>query len=344
MLGVTVVLVVVVGLVVLVSRPSDGSVQSPGPAQGGGVFDNDGTVPCWDFGCGGFDPVTVAPGVDDFYVGPASLGAPRISGWMWNSLLRCAELDASGTCTRIEGLGLVALVNYGSGEADQVQVGTTFGANVTLDDYAVRLGGQLLKRNTAARTPTIVRGHNAVLFDDNGQYPGVLWEERPGVLVWVAVPPSRQGELAAIAEAVVLQPGPSTMPGQIVVPTTGEPWPAKSNNASGLTIARFSGKECVGWGYIEKCSERIEDRTYSAHVASAVYIAGSVPTDVERVRVQPESGEPVEVTPFEYGGFSSRYYQVTLPPDTVASVDWLRADGSVIATYQPSGSAIHGIE
>ena len=44
-----------------------------------------------------------------------------------------------------------------------------------------------------------VRGHTAVLFEDNGQYPAVMWEERPGVLVWVAVPSSRQAELMSIA-------------------------------------------------------------------------------------------------------------------------------------------------
>jgi hypothetical protein len=240
----------------------------------------------------------------------------------------------------MEGLGIVALVNYGSGQADQVQVGTTFGAHVTLEEYATMLGP--MKPAAPTPAPSTVRGHSAVLFEDNGQYPAVMWEERPGVLVWVAVPPSREAELTSIAEAVVLQKGPSTIPGRLLVPNTGEPWRARNNNGTGLIVARFSGKECVGWGYIDKCSDRIEDRTFSAHFPSAVYIAGSVPTEVERVRVRPESGDPVEVTPFAYGGSFSRFYQVTLPPDTVASVDWLGADGSAIATYQPSGGAIVG--
>jgi hypothetical protein len=146
--------------------------------------------------------------------------------------------------------------------------------------------------------------------------------------------------LLSIAETVVLQKGPSTIPGRLLVPNTGGPWRGADTTSMGLVIAKFSGKECVGWGGINKCSDRIEDRTFAAHFPSAVYIAGSVPTEVKRVRVQPETGDPVEVTPFAYGGLSSRFYQVTLPPDTVASVAWLGADGSVIATYQPSGGAI----
>jgi|GEM_PF-3070628 len=322
-------------------RPSSDSVGSPGPVQDSVAFDNDGTVPCRDFGCGQFDAIEVVPGVDDFYVGPASLGDPHISQSMWDSLIRCSELDASGACARIEGIGIVALVNYGTGQADQVQVGTTFGAHVTLEEYALNLGSGL-QTTRPATTSTVVRGHTALLFEDNGQYPAVMWEERPGVLVWVAVPPTRQSELASIAETVVLQRGPSTIPGRVLVPNTGEPWRAQDNTGSGLVIAQFSGKDCVGWGGINKCSDRIEDRTFAAHFPSAVYIAGSVPIDVGRVRVQPEIGDPVEVTPFAYGGSSSRFYQVTLPPETVASVDWLGADGNVIATYQPAGESVVG--
>ena len=322
--------------------PASGPLESPEPTQDSVAFDNDGTVPCADFGCGQFDAIPVAPGVDDFYVGPASLGDPHISESIWNGLIRCTELDTSGDCARLEGLGIVALVDYGSGQADQVQIGTTFGAHVTLEEYATMLGPMQPAAPTPA--PSTVRGHSAVLFEDNSQYPAVMWEERPGVLVWVAVPPSRQAELTSIAEAVVLQKGPSTIPGRLLVPNTGEPWRARNNNGTGLIVAKFSGKECVGWGYIDKCSDRIEDRTFAAHFPSAVYIAGSVPSEVESVRVRPESGDPVEVTPFAYGGSSSRFYQVTLPPDTVATVDWLGADGNVIATYQPSGGAIVGSE
>jgi hypothetical protein len=337
-LGIAAIALVLAGLVAIARRPADTAVGDPiGGQNASAGIDNDGTVPCGDFGCGQFDPIAVAPGIDDFYVGPASLGDPLVSGQFWDAALRCTELDAAATtCTKIEGLGIVALVSYGTGAADQIQVGTTFGASVTIEQYAADLGPTQPDSSPTALAPTTVRGHAAVLFNDNAQYPAVLWEERPGVIVWVAVPPSRQAELGSLAEAVVVQTGPASIPGRLVVPNTGGPWTAPDNNGSALLIARFQGAECVGWGYIDKCRDGIADRTFVIPSEDSVVVAGSVPPDVDRVLVVPQSGQPIVITPFSYAGFTSRYYQTTLSNDHAQSVKWLAVDGTVLATYEVS--------
>jgi|GEM_PF-5181100 len=344
-LGITVAAVMIVGLVAVSGRSEGNSVGNPLEDFG---FDNDGTVPCGDYGCGQFDPIGVAPGADDFYVGPASLGDPLISAQFWNGTIRCAELDAAGsTCTRVEGLGGSALVTYGDGN-DQIRVGTTFSPNISIEEYA---GGRTISQ--ASPTPhvsaTTVRGHPAVSFSEAQEKPttptaGLMWEERAGVIAWVTVPASRQAELPAIAEGLQTYVGPPSIPGRLVVPNTGVPWGVgvSGNNGSGLLIARFQGKECVAWGYIDTCGGGIEDRTFVHRLGSATAVAGSVPPEVTRVRVLPEFGEPVETAPFSYAGFTSRFYQATLQQDYAASVEWLTADGTVVSTYEVDNDSAAG--
>ena len=68
-------------------------------------------------------------------------------------------------------------------------------------------------------------------------------------------------------------------------------------------------------------------------LGSTTAIAGWVP-EVDRIRMVPEFGAPIEAAPFSYAGFTSRFYQATLPQDYTASVEWLATDGSIIATYE----------
>lgn len=328
-LALAVMALMVVGLVAISGRSADNSVGNQLDQLG---FDNDGTTPCGDFGCGQFDSIAVAPGVNDFYVGPASLGDPLISGQFWTAALRCVQVDASArTCTEVEGLRSVPLVTYEASGGGQIQVGTTFGGSISLEDYAATFLGSL-NGDRAAVTPTTVRGHPAVSFMADQSSPALMWEERSGVVVWVTVPPSRQSELTSLAEHIELQPGPSSMPGVLVVPNRQRG--GDTDNVGDLVIARFQGAECVGWGYIDRCKEGIDDRTFINRVfqGDSTIVAGAVPPQVDRVRIRPEFGEPVDVTPFSFAGFTSRYYTATLPGDFVDSVEWLAASGAVLAT------------
>jgi hypothetical protein len=345
-LGIVTVAVVVVGLVAISAQSGGRSVGNQFDSQLEDLgFDNDGTIPCGDFGCGQFDPIAVAPGVDDFYVGPASLGDPLISSQYWNATLRCAELDPAGaTCTRIEGLGGTALVTYGDG-VDQIQVGTTFSPNLSAEAYAKNRSISTSSPEGAA-TATTVRGHPAFSFAEPQQppspiSPGLMWEERPNVIVWVTVPASRAAELSTIAEGLQTYVGPTSIPGRLVVPNTGVPWGVgvSGNNGSGLVIARFQGTECVAWGYIDSCDDSIESRTFVNPIGDATAVAGAVPPEVDAVRVNPQFGQPVVVTPFSYAGFSARFYQADLPQDFAQSVEWLAADGRVIDTYKLDAEA-----
>jgi hypothetical protein len=345
-LGIVTVALVVVGLVAVSGRSGGNSVGNQLDQQLADLgFDNDGTVPCADFGCGQFDPIPVAPGVDDFYIGPASLGDPLISSQFWNAALRCNQLDAAGTtCTAIEGLGFGPLVTYGAAGPGQVQVGTTFGTALSLDDYAALLGAGSPTTGVSAESATTVRGHPAVALKIENASPGLMWEERPGVIVWVVVPSPRERELASLAEGVQRQVGPSSIPGRLVVPNTGVPWrfDPSGNNGSGLVVARFQGTECVAWGYIDSCDDGIEHRTFVSQIGDATIVAGAVPTNVDAIRVTPQFGQPVVVKPFSYGGFSARFYQASLPQDFAQSVDWLTADGSVIDRYEIDSDAQGG--
>jgi hypothetical protein len=348
-LGIVTVALVVVGLVAVSARSSGGAVGNQiDPELEDLGFDNDGTIPCMDAGCGQFDPVAVAPGVDDFYVGPASLGDPLISSQYWNAALRCAELDQAGTtCTRIEGLAGTALVTYGEG-VDQIQVGTTFSPNLSVEAYATNRSIGIASPDGEA-TATTVRGHPAFSLAEpqkspTAVSPGLMWEERPGVIVWVTVPASRAAELPAIAESLQKYAGPTSIPGRLVVPNTGVPWGVaiSGNNGSGLVAARFHGTECVAWGYIDSCDASIESRTFVNPLGDATAVAGAVPPDVDAVRVNPQFGDPVVVTPFSYAGFSARFYQATLTQDFAQSVEWLAADGTVIDSYEIEAEAAAG--
>jgi hypothetical protein len=202
---------------------------------------------------------------------------------------------------------------------------------MSIADYAQIISGSLSGNNPPI-TSTSVRGHAAVSFSANTTLPALMWEERPGVIVWVTVSPSRQAELPSLAEAVVAQSGPASIPGRLVVPNTGSPWTAHGNTGSALVIARFQGAECVGWGFIDKCRPAIDDRTFINRVGDSTTVAGSVPPEVDRVRILPQFREPIDVVPFSYAGYTSRYYSASLPQDFAGSVEWLDATGTVLAT------------
>ncbi len=177
--------------------------------------------------CSPYAPLPVADGVSDFYVGPADLGTPVVALHDFVPLVRCAELDPSATvCNRLEGFAGVALTRYPSevtvdttgvelNHAPDVEIGTTF-TEITPLQYA----GEWVSKMAAGGNieEVVVRGNPAIIINEfASRY--VVWNERPGVLVWVKAANDAQGDLLAIAEGVRRVPGQTTLPGLSAFPT-----------------------------------------------------------------------------------------------------------------------------
>ena len=293
--------------------------------------------------CLGLDRLPVVAGASDFYIGPSSLGTPTMNLSLFEQIARCTELTADGSsCAQLEGLAGVGLVDYAGDAASTpdtversqtsylVTIGTTF-TGVTPAEYAEQWPG--LKADTIpAAEPTTVRGHDALEFYETVGRPAVVWQERPGVLVWVAVPPEREAELLAIAEGVQRVPGPTDIPWVQVVPEPGVAFDASNNNAEGMVVGRRGSLECVGLGYLASCGTDIASRMF---VAGGM-VATATPPEVAQVRVTFSSGSSL-VEPEAKDGFTSRFVRVSVPdPATVELVEWLGADGTVIASTVPN--------
>ncbi|MFT3852626.1 MAG: hypothetical protein QM733_07815 [Ilumatobacteraceae bacterium] len=304
-----------------------------GPADGADV------LTCDDGGCHGFDRLPVLDGAADYYVGPASLGSPSVDSRFIEQTLRCVELNATfDGCTKVEGMAIVAAVSYddvSSGTTVDttnrpessywVSIGTTF-VDSSIEDYA----RELATPGTSAVAATLSDGRPALTMDVS-MSPAIMWQARPGVVAWVTVPPERAGELAAIAVGVRRVAGPATIADRVVVPGTGPAFAGGSNNGAGLLVGRLGGDECVGLGYVDGCGQDIAARTFVRSAVDGVAVTGAVPPQVSTVRVTPQFGQPQVIEPLPFADYQSRFFAVDLSQDAVVRVEWLDADGTVLA-------------
>lgn len=311
----------------------------------------DGSDASGDQAVGGVDVVagelTVAPGVTDYYVGPESLGEPDVDEDLFD-LIRCTELDADGTCTAVQGPAWIPFVTHGRPLADSstpvepddslpvddfdtVTVETVF-SDVTAAEYAADAG-----RLGEMAVPVTVRGHAGLTFNGVAQ-SFVVWPERPGVLVAVGVAPDRADEAPAIAAAVRLVDGPTAIPDEVVIPGTRSF--RSGNSADGLVVTHADdGTECVGMRFFEqdgRCPASIESLTWLDGSIEPLppaeqAVVGAVPSEVTSVRVTPYGAEPITADTFAYADYSHRFFRVPVPPSVAVAVEWLAADGSVIA-------------
>jgi hypothetical protein len=268
----------------------------------------------------------LVPGVGDFYAGPESLGEPSIDMSTFATIVRCTELDPDATrCAAIEGMAGVGPLTYPSADGT-VDVGTTW-AEVTPLEYAESWGPT---QGDGPTSPTTVRGHDAIRYLDEDR-PALVWQERPGVLVWVAVSANREDELTTIAENIRLLPGPESITWAFVVPGTGERYDASDNNGDGLLVVRDGARECFGWGYVIACPDAPFSNTFMHELDGRRTITGTVPPDVERVRLSFPSGNPVEVEPFAVNGITMHFFEVSIGDAYVTGMEWLDGDGTVVA-------------
>jgi len=301
------------------------------------------SVPCFDINCAPLDRLPVVAGAADFYVGPESLGTAVVNQEMLDQvgIIRCLELTADGSaCQRIEGIAGVGLVTYPTNIAapstvagDQavttldIEVGTTF-ADVSPAEYANTLGG--IPDEANATSPMVVRGHDGIQYHYAG-HTYVVWQEQPGVLVWVAVPDEMADQLSTIADGVRRPTGPASIPYIVVVTPLASPWDAHDNNGDGLVYARVGGKLQVGIDYIDYtgASSAVVARQ-NPGVDGELVIGGAAPVDATQVRITTAGNPPVIVDTVAFAGApEARFFMANLPggPGSV-SIDWLAADGS----------------
>lgn len=298
---------------------------------------------CTDVGCAGFDPLPVTAGAADFYVGPEELGDPTINSDLFGTLTRCVALSADlGSCDRIEGIAGVSLVSYpldaaaggtepGSSNRE-IEIGTTF-TELDPATYATLWGPS---QADGPQTDTTVRGHPAIRYLDEA-FPSVVWQERPGVLVWVSVPVERAADLMAIAEGVRSIAGPPTIPNRVVVTELAEPWDASDNNGDGLIVATSDGLECVGLDYVDTCGTDIEARSIvRMHSDGTTSVAGSVPAHVATVRIGVTGSEPIEIETIAFADSPSRFYSAVIPAGAVEQVIWLDDARTEVGRYSPA--------
>jgi len=308
--------------------------------------------PCNEQGCSDFDPLPVASGVSDFYVGPASLGDPVIALDHFDQLTRCTELSADfTTCVKIEGIAGVPTVAYpavgdvaatsdpgdgfDSSPDTTVLIGTTFG-DIAPPGYAAIWGPT---QGDGPQEATTVRGHDAIRYLNEAS-PALVWQERPGVLVWVVVPPNREDELVDIAENLQRIDGPTTIPYRVTVPELSTEWDMWDNDGNGLISARSQGVACVGLDYVDTCGTDIADRTIiRTRTEGVVRVAGSTPSDIASVRIDVAGGEAVGVETIAFADSASRYFSTVLDPDIgpITEVTWLAADGEIATLMSVPG-------
>lgn len=308
------------------------------------------TISCDDSGCHGWNQLAVVPGATDFYVGPESLGEPKVNLNLFESFTRCAELDPSFTkCAKVEGIAGIGLVDYPVDRAVTVDtvhrselsyaihVDTTF---TDIDALQFARDWRYLGAGQSVITDVTVRGQRGQSYLNNYGLPAVTWPERPGVLVTVSVPPEQESELIAIAEGVRVRVGPTTIPDRVVV--GGGRWLAGSNDATGSIVGRLGDLECFGYQYVDSCGQTIDGRTKVINSSSAA-IFGSTPAEVLAVQVTMADGSTQKIDTTTFAHYHSRFYQAAFTGGQIARVEWLDNSEMAIAALDiappPPGSA-----
>jgi hypothetical protein len=325
---------VVVGVIALRARSSE---IVPGSGR-----DDSPTPTCDDYGCHGFDDLAVVAGASDYYTGPASLGSPHTNMANYTSVVRCATFNADGrACATLQGMNGVALVWYGtdhsgpSVESSRIEIYTTF-TNANASDYA-----NAWSFSTRAPSAVVVRGQPAVHYTDGYGSDAVSWQERPGVIVTVSVPPAMDDQLLAIADSVQRLNGPTTIPSRVIVPTNSfRSQHVGNNDPAGLVVGRLHGIECISAGIDPTgCGQDISDLTFAFGpgtntdlTSTSTEIMGAVPTAVATVRITTKNQGTITATPASFSGYTHRFYDVTITASFVLAVDWLDATGATIAT------------
>ena len=297
-------------------------------------------------GCNPYVDLAVTGGASDFYVGPERLGTPQVALSLFDRLIRCAQLDEAGTaCKKLEGFAGVGVTRYPSdvtvdttdvfsADALDVEIGTTF-TDISPTAYATPRGqtgdglGDLEK--------VVVRGHDAIAYSSGGSRY-VVWQERPGALVWVKAASDAPDDLLAVAEEVRRIPGPTTIPWLVVVPdeTRGQSYDATSNDSDTLLIGlRADGTECVGFGYIDperSCGGSITHQTFVRIIGDRALVTGITPATVRSVRVSQEGVQLAVVDTRPIEASDKLLFSTFVDVEGIVDVEWVDESGNTTST------------
>jgi hypothetical protein len=253
------------------------------------------------------------------------------------------EDDADGPlCTETEGPGVpgVAQIRYGpvgtvpdqkeGFEALVVQTMHT-SPSFDLDLYLGHFSG----KGTNPVTVATVRGHDARSYDGNGRNtPTLTWQERPGLVVSVGGSNVKPQVVAAAAERIHLVDVERLPVPTVVARIDGVSWRGGDNNHPYLLAVRHDGQECIGWSFIDGCSQRPEDRGHVEFAGSSYWTLGAAPADVTSVDVMTTGGKVVASHgTYAVPGFTSRFFSVPSAADAPPyRISFHHDDGRVDST------------
>jgi hypothetical protein len=290
-----------------------------------------------DTGVCNWDRLPVLDGAADIYAGPPELGQPILSA-NWSESLYCIRLDAAGRgCVAVAGGGpWQSAVSYEVDESETGPVDTVARSEQTFTVQVYTWYTSLTPRDhvesdaeRGSVSPAEVRGHDALRFVDGYGADAVVWQERPGVLVIVAVPPERADELLELAEGARRIAGPTEIP--MVMSLEPSVLLIGSRMSGSLLAGRVGGRWCIGLQFPDGCPTELAGLSWMSNTTAGVDAVGAAPTSVQRVRITPAVGEPVLVSPEpSVDGWGT--YRVALGIDVVVTVEWLDSQGSVIAS------------
>ena len=244
--------------------------------------------------------------------------------------LTVATVNGSTSCTNLEGQASAtyfpATDPLGSDETlIAIQVRTVF-TGVDVVTFATRF--QLSDGTGRTMSPVSVRGHEGflVLGTENGDL--LTWQERPGVLAWIAVKPgSVDTGIVQLADSLIELPWEQRVPLPVKAVDLGQRWALSDNNHPYALIAATADEECLGIGYITFNSPSPSDAPVCTDVGGEAWrsgvidsesatsstaptfrdvVAGLVRADVVSVQLEFPDGRVQTMPTFEIPGFTHR--------------------------------------
>ena len=219
-------------------------------------------------------------------------------------------------CTETEGPAGVGQVGYvppdataGPHGVPELGVVTTH-THLALDDYVKQW--TTMGKGAESLTPATIRGHRAWAYDTNGpNTPTLTWEERPGIIVSVSGSEIDPAIVARAAEAVTVVDVERLPLPVVVARAQGLTWEANDNNHPYLLATRHDGEECVGFDFIDGCSQTLEDRVHIVFAGGGYVVLGATVTGADTVDAVGADGTILgSVAPNAVPGFRSTFFAI----------------------------------
>lgn len=314
-------------------------------------------------GVSGVGAIALAPGVEALYDATTAIPAGwkrRVNRDAYKSVV-CTEYigTVSGpACVRLEGPILVSAFSYtapttiGEGEGVEataansvprttpasISIGTTF-TDLGIEWFTNRRGPRVVDGPVGPppgsfATPTTVNGLPGVIVESSASTHSVVWSPSPGVVVAVDGDGVDVAMILDVARAVApaVQFAAASLP-VVVAAVEGVRWSASDNNHPYLLATKRDGRECVGFGWFDDCSQRFVDRIFSRFAEGRLILSGAVPPTTTTIRIERVGLEPLLVNPNEVEGFTSRFFAVDATEWSPVAVKAVGPDGQELGRF-----------